>query len=847
MIRAYCLLFISFIHLAVFSQDFTLIGNIRSENDEPASFATVVATSTRTGEVYGTHCDEEGHFKLRLQEGTYTFTIHLVGYHDFTTEIKGSDLEVIHRDFLLEENAAEFNDVMVYADKKNLARDVMKNAIEARAKNRGKDFTMTYDGYMKNSIIRTAPDTTVAGKDSTYLALKERDRPKITNQLYLIESLSKVHFSPPSRCHEEILAYQDFKVTRPSEGHSMSMSIEYGEPDIIPQQHEAVNNYQLKSRSGYNEFSLYNRLLDLPSVSEKMILSPIGAGAMLSYQFDLDEIDIIDSTRVYKIKVTPLFKSEPLFSGIVHIRSDDWALIYADLRLNDEALIFYDNFHLVQYYDQLLSGQYTLADQSLDYSIKEGHAQINADIDILHSNRTLDSLFKFDQESVIYTEDAYDQDSAYWDEHRFLALTENELKYVSRQDSLQALYGSEEYYHKVDSTYNQLKFMDFILYGVGYRNREKNYEFFLNPLIMQLNPVGIGGYRHRLGGSFQKEFPNAYLLETDGMIDYGFRNEDVRGKVGLGLTYVPKKFVRTFIRVGDYYDMINTYASLGSLFSRSNYVRTQTISIAQRMELVNGLFAEVTFDYSDQKPINNMEGDKWSQRLFGDVNTPISFDRYTKSEIRLDLKYKIGQKYEIRKNKKILLGSRYPDITMTYRKGIPGLLRSEVNFDYIELKAKNETELGRLGNMEWSVMAGTFFNKTNLRLLEHRYFRGSDPIFFSDPLLSFQLLGPTLSTPNTYLRGNYFHHFNGIVLNKIPLIRKLKLTEAAGCAFLSIPSQDFHHAEFYAGIERTFRIREEIFRLGIYACTADSSWNKARIEFKIGLNFFDAFHKKWQY
>jgi hypothetical protein len=215
--------------------------------------------------------------------------------------------------------------------------------------------------------------------------------------------------------------------------------------------------------------------------------------------------------------------------------------------------------------------------------------------------------------------------------------------------------------------------------------------------------------------------------------------------------------------------------------------------------------------------------------------------------LRLDIKYRFKQKYIIKKNKKILLGSDYPEVNVVYRKGIPRLFNSEINFDYLEVGIRHEKELGRLGNMEWSVLGGSFLNKTNLRILEHKYFRGSDILFFSDPLRSFQLLGPTLSTPNTYLRGNYFHHFNGIVFNKIPLIRRLKLTEAAGVAMLSIPDQNFFHTEFYAGLERVIRIRQEIFRIGVYACTAESSFNKARFEFKLGFNFFDSFHKKWNY
>jgi hypothetical protein len=49
------------------------------------------------------------------------------------------------------------------------------------------------------------------------------------------------------------------------------------------------------------------------------------------------------------------------------------------------------------------------------------------------------------------------------------------------------------------------------------------------------------------------------------------------------------------------------------------------------------------------------------------------------------------------------------------------------------------------------------------------------------------------------------------------------------------------------GVERVVRIKKELFRFGIYAATADSNWEQARFEFKLGINFYNSFTKKWQY
>ena len=90
-------------------------------------------------------------------------------------------------------------------------------------------------------------------------------------------------------------------------------------------------------------------------------------------------------------------------------------------------------------------------------------------------------------------------------------------------------------------------------------------EWRVGGVLDQINPLGIGGYRHKLPGYINKEWDNGFKLENEGFIDYGFNNKDFKGKLSMGFTYVPKKFVRTKILIADYYDQINNFASFEHL------------------------------------------------------------------------------------------------------------------------------------------------------------------------------------------------------------------------------------------------------------------------------------------
>ncbi len=60
------------------------------------------------------------------------------------------------------------------------------------------------------------------------------------------------------------------------------------------------------------------------------------------------------------------------------------------------------------------------------------------------------------------------------------------------------------------------------------------------------------------------------------------------------------------------------------------------------------------------------------------------------------------------------------------------------------------------------------------------------------------------------------HHFEGNILNKIPLIHRLKCSLSAGAGFLLIPQDKIAHGEVFFGLERVTRIKKQIFRIGIY-------------------------------
>lgn len=820
-------------------------GKVVDETGLPLAYVLVEVIGAREG----TATNSEGEFHLSLSSGKHGLRFHALGFQDDTLWVIVSP-RLAPLTVILRESNETLGGIEIVAEKRDLGREVLSLAIDQRRRWAAAGLPSSYKYFTKVSVNHEQPDTTSLPDDATDSLRKAYKARRIVLQHHLSEWWIQSFVGPKEEYREYILGNNEYTTDPPENNLTISRGFEYGERDIRPQRFIYTDPYVLLSQRGYREFNIYSPLLDLPGVAGKKILSPLADGALLSYKPDVLYTYTRNGKKIYRVQINPIFRTESLLTGWLDIEEGSWAVIAMDVEVNPYAL---QRFDFLRWTDEVSFTQDSvlqLNHRSIVYQASEPKNVYRGEVDLWYSEKEYFVEIPertFGNETRTFSDDAYDLPDDYWSNKRKTDFNEIERKYIERCDSLQNEYLHGDFWAKKDSAFNKLRFMDFVLYGIGYRNRLKNYILYIDPLVAQINPVGIGGYRHRMTVNFSKEFDNNYVLETESFIDYGFRNQDVRGKLGLGLTYVPKKFVRTFIRVGDIYQLINSYASLGSLFSRSNFVRTQTVSISQRMELANGLFGELFLDYSDQKPIAGLQQDRWSGQVFGDVNNPVNFERYIKSEVRLQLQYYHRQKYMIKKNKKILLGSQYPELRFIYRKGIPNVLGSSVNFDYVELTIRQSREMGRWGQIDWEIQGGSFINRRSLRIIEHRFFRGSDRFFFSDPMNSYQLLGPTFSTDQAYFRGNYFHHFNGILLNKIPLLNRLKLTEAAGAGMVVIPESNFRHAEMYIGLERVVRIRRELFRFGVYACSAATSLNKAVFVLKLGVNFFNNYTGRWSY
>jgi hypothetical protein len=823
---------------------YILEGRVLDQKGTGIPYATITVANTS----YGTFSTLNGAFTLRLDQGDYILRVQAMGYK--TSEIKVAMREDIRDlDIVIASTSHEIEQVVVGQDKSSLTRKIMTKAKEFRKENAKATQSFISTSYKKYSLTYgTIGDMPLAIDSSED---EEFSKPE------LIEIYSTLYYTNPKRYKEKIKAYRDYKYTAKGIPMGQSISFTASSPGQREDPYESEESSQMAGNSYVfhinkltENFNLYQSSIHIPKLSATPYISPIGNANFQYYRFYLMDSYFENGKKIYRIKVTPKNSVSSTFSGTLLIEDESFALVGASLEVNEATIQFHDHFSFTHQY-HAVDGQYVMQSEEYTYhtKVKKNKFAYGSNL-ILYSNTKVNEEIspKFMRAGQTVTADsAEDLDQDFWNTIRPKNLTSKEVSFIHTQDSVRNYEHSLAYIEQLDSAVNHIEIWDFLLSGVQHVNREKGTSYYWGSLIQTIRPFSVGGYRQAVLGSFSKEWTKANKLFLDYEVNYGFRNKNIKGKLATEYLYAPKKFGTVSLRGGDDFHRVNNYESIEGTFSRSNYLQKVFMGIGAGYELFNGFHLEVNLDYANLSSIQNVELAPWSTKLFGDLNIPKDFAGY--QEIVGDIKLSIRpfQKYKITKYKKEVLGSTWPSFNIHYKKGINALGKSDVNYDFLELNVRKEIKLKSLGESKFEIYTGKFINDREILIADRKFFRASDTYFFSDPLRSFQYLGPTFITTNPYFQGHYLHQFNGFLLNKVPFVKKLGLQSLGGASILLLDDDNYRHVELYAGLARKFRIKKQLFKLTVVYVSSENSVTSFDGGFKIGLDFYDSYRKKWSY
>jgi hypothetical protein len=485
----------------------------------------------------------------------------------------------------------------------------------------------------------------------------------------------------------------------------------------------------------------------------------------------------------------------------------------------------------------------------LDYGVKYKNETSKCQTIALFSNYNFKPTFSnkfFNTELAVTEKEAYEKDTSFWSNTRPATLSEEERKFIIAKDSIRDYQNRKEYLDSVDKIFNKITFLKVAWFGIDHRNRNLRYQWTIGSLATLIQPVFIAGPRITPSFDYFKKWKDERTLDSYTRISYGFLNGDWKGDSWWKYKFNP--FHLGYIRaaINHDFDAIRTYDAITQVYKRENFIESTKLRVSFEYELINGLYFSVDGEFSERR---SLDGYKFVTLFDNSLpnNDPLAFSTYQAYVSNLSFSYVPKQKFMREPYRKVILGSAWPTFSAYYQTGIPRLFGSDVNFQYLQLEIAQTFKIGTIGTSNYRLAGGKFLTSEIVRDPDFKYQRRSDPIWFSNPLYSFQGLDTTLPSKNLILEAHFVHHDNGAILNKIPFMKKTRIGMMAGAGALWVKEQNYQHYELLAGLERNFKLSRRRLRIGIYGVLSDGNFSSPKAHYKFSFAILDDRSMKWNF
>lgn len=802
--KVLCLILTALFSGLAYGQWYKIQGTVSNQAHEPLA---LVEVSVENQAVLNTKTDFNGHYSIQLTEGSVVLIFTLPGFKTLKMPVT-VNFQSLTQDVILEADGEALKGYKVSAKKIDRSEEIIRQVIANKSKHLEWP-ACTYKAYIKALESET---TTKKKSDTSKVRTIDQD-------LGLAEIHTQVYQSP-----------QGFKEERLA----------------VDLRGQTSGLFYLRLAEG--TFNFYNNLIKIPGLSEAPILSPISHSGLLAYKYKMIKTFVADGVKYHRIKVSPGIMANALFTGELIIQDSTWTIASIDVFYPKYQLSEYDVFQIKQTH-QAVQGNMVLKQMELIYKANYGKSKSSGRTIVYYSDYEFNKVFSkrfFNNEISATKDSAYERDSNYWQQIRKEPLSLNELRFLRRTDSLKALYAQKTWQDSVDSVVNKITIKKVFLTGQTFYNRSKEQSWYFKPLAFAYLPVYVAGERIDYWVGYSRIFKDKTTLDVFPRINYGLLNKDLKGSLSVSRLYDPFRRARYSINAGSDFGIINPYNSWIRNFARSNFYAHDYVFASHRQELINGLYLNLGIEWANRRSIANMTFDSRGDSLWGGNTQTIAFKGYRAFYTNITLSYTPFQKYIREPKQKLILGSRWPEFYVNYRKGMP-TLASSINFDYLEYGLSQELKLGTAGVSKYRVLSGAFVNAKALQYVDYRFQRAVGPIFFANPMFAFQSLDSSFYTLNRFLEGHYLHRFNGALINKVPLVKKLNIIECVGGGFLFTQERNLKFFEAYAGVEKVIRLWKERIRIGLFYVANFNNQFSYQPQFKFTIETYDKVKNSWPY
>ena len=727
-------------------------GTVYDELNEPMPFASVYFKGT----TIGVTTNENGKFTLASENNQKILVVSFVGYTNQEVVLKNPVTENLKVKLTTGEELQEV--LIVSKPKKHLSKKEnpayrILQGIWANKKKNGLKLAKSYD-YKRYSSVSLG----LSNLDSVFLR-------KIVGSGY--DSVAEIVKEDKRQDKFVIPIY----MKETNEHIYGDTALDKERIDMEGERSTGLNQRGFIFDRVSNTFTTIDVYADDIQILNKAFISPISTRGYGVYEYLLKDSIMEGEKKIYTIYFFPRQSEDLVFEGNFKVTDKTFALTEISMRTNKNInLSLVRNLYFEKYFETLndtmylptrdyYEGDFTLFTKNDDE--KGFYVKKNLVYNDYILNEPKQPSF-YDEKIIQVRGDQFEQSDAYWKSLKATELKTDETRkviedlksnkkvkgvtdiitvlstgYVGVFDGIQAGFlwqlisnnnveglrlraGFRTY--KTDN--DRFRAM---VYG-AYGTKDEKFKYGAEAkYLLSFKPRIVVGASHlddnlQLGGR---------LIETDELLP---KNLNTNVIIGRGENYFLSRVMRTSVNFD---------------FAFSNNLHINVSTVRQRIKAADPEHFSIDYLAPDNGLIRNELTDVTSNISL--IYTP------TRYVYGFGVDQKIGT-------------TLYPTIVLKYIRGNKGVFGGDFDYNKIQLSLNKPIFLSNFGILRTNFEFGKVFDPVPLPLLNPI---SADQTFSVVPN-SFSLLNYYDFVTDTYFTAHFEHHFNGFILNRIPLIKKLK-------------------------------------------------------------------------
>ena len=730
------------------------------------------------GKGVGAATDENGNFSVPYRKGWNILTISSVGFKKMEIPISGPIENLKVR---LEVNSQTIKGVSIkgkrkkYDRKNNPAVELMRKVIAAKKHSdlRRHDY-FSYQKYEKRTFALN--EFTEKVFDDEHFKklpfLKERvetcpETGKLILPISVDETFSKRIFKKDGNIDKTIVEGRN----------STGLNEFFNTGDIATTMIEDV----------FTDVDIYDNNIH---VLQSEFVSPLSSSSGISFYryFIADTLDV-DGIRCIEVTFTPNNSQDFGFNGSLYIMADSTYRVHkATLNLpHNNAVNFVSDMYVSQEFETLPTGEQVIVNDNMivQISVIGSFTKFHIKSETYYSNYSLEEIpekeFKFLGKERLLA-DAMMTDNKYWNSVRPEPLTEKEST-------------MDDFLKKMEST-KGFKFVLFVAkafienFVETSTDREKPSKVDIGPINTIFSQNFVDGFRLRMSAQTTADL-NPHLF-AKGYVAYGFKDHKWKGMGELTYSfnkkaYLPREFPVNNLTVTYQYDDAspsdifmptdkdNVFTSFRwTKVNHMNYV--QKLRVLYEREWENGLRLTAQV----KKESNEATAALFYQPLDG-TGTPspdknLHINKFEMADVMIGLRFQPGATYINTKQRRIATNNDSPIFELNHTFGLKNVLGNDYTYNYTEAKVYKRLYLSSWGKIDTYVKGGIQWNKVPFPLL----IMPAANLSYIKERETFSLIDNMEFMNDRFVSIMSGWDMNGKILNRIPLIRKLKWREYIG-------------------------------------------------------------------